>query len=190
MSFMFCEGVAYIVFNFFYLSDFLFGEFCAFLKFLWEFFVWVFVFWGDCIFIIWGGVNFLFFSCLGFVEVFLAWVFCCLAFCGFVFSFCFCGAWFLLGFVFDFLFGGFGGLCALLSHRRPNAQSHTRFTCITDVCCSVASARRRSPCWRHCARCQADVLEVETDGFQVTSQMSDHTDLISRESPSPLPTRH
>ena len=58
------------------------------------------------------------------------------------------------------------------------------------MCCSAASARRHSPCWRHCARCQADVLEVETDGFQVASQTSDHTDLISRGSPSPLTPRH
>ena len=146
---------------------------------------------GGLYFFNFGGVLiFFFFLVWGFVEVFLAWVFRCLALCGFVFSFCFCGAWFLLGFVFGFLFGGFGGLCALLSHRRPNAQSHTRFTRITDVCCSAASARRHSPCWRHCARRQADVLEVETDGFQVASQRSDHTDLISRESPSPLPTRH
>ena len=65
MSFMFCEGVAYIVFNFFCLSDFLFGEFCAFLKFLCEFFVWVFVFWGDCIFLIWGVLIFCFFLVWG-----------------------------------------------------------------------------------------------------------------------------
>lgn len=82
-------------------------------------------------------------------------------------------------------------LCTLLSHRRPNAQSHTLDSLMSLMCCSAASARRRSPCWRLCARCQTDVLEVETDGFQVASQMSDHTDLISENLPahSPRDTR-
>ena len=113
-----------LVFNFFIWVISCLGGLCFF-----KIFVGVFCL-GFCVlgvfFHLGGVLIFCFFLVWGFVEVILAWVFCCLVLCGFVFSFCFCGAWFLLCFGFGSFVWGFWCFCALFFHTDAQMLSPTR----------------------------------------------------------------